>query len=48
MVRGMTAYAAAGLLAMGMLQQAPEVNGHAYLMSPVSRNFYYTPVFQEE
>lgn len=46
MAPSMTAFAMAGLM-VGMLQ-APGVDGHAYLMKPTSRNFYYTPVFQSQ
>lgn len=35
-----------GALTGGLLLQAPSVDGHAYLMEPVSRNFYYTAPFQ--
>lgn len=34
---------------LGLQQQGAitGVEGHAFLMAPVSRTFYYTPVFQE-
>ncbi|CAM9175695.1 unnamed protein product [Sphacelaria rigidula] len=49
MVHSATMLAAAGLTTVAIFQTLPsEVDGHAYLMSPVSRNFYYTNVFQSD
>lgn len=47
MVRSATVLAAVELTAVAMLQTLLQsVDGHIYMMSPRSRNFFYTPVFQ--